>query len=236
MLSSNRSCSSAPSRRRRRPVPCRAQPRRSFRAPPACRAAPAARRPPAPRAASGRVPRIRTGTQTPGPAGTASEVVVGHELVPAHPAARAPRWRWHRPDLSCGSVRSSPTISSDASGCVARACANARIRSGTCRRLKIDPTYSTRGRRGNPALGKSRRSRCPAGSRGSRSADAEPLDDLARENSESVTTARAALAARRGQPAPADAFAQPRTTRDARRTTGRGSPTTIGTVSRSGAV
>ena len=67
---------------------------------------------------------------------------------------------------SCGYVRLSPTISSRASAWRVAIGLNARIRSGRCRRLKIDPTKSTSGsRRRGPARrrkAKRLRDRCSA--------------------------------------------------------------------------
>ena len=104
----------------RSPLGRRARRRRSSRARPAYRAGPAGRRPRAPRAASGRGPRIPTETRRRAPADT------------DRPAARPTRTRCQRirppasaaaiapPTSSRGKLRLSPARSRDASGCCAR--------------------------------------------------------------------------------------------------------------------
>ena len=108
-------------------------------------------------------------------------------------------------------MRSAPTITSRAGGHGGVARANAAIRSGSRRRLKIDPTKSTSGSR----LASVR----PAGDRvrhaGRDDADAAGIDAEARlraprrENSESVKTTAARRGGAPGQPAAAQAFARP---------------------------
>ena len=70
-----------------------------------------------------------------------------------------PPARSRRPDVSGGRVRLSPTISRPRVRVRARDGAKARIRSGTRRRLKIEPTYSTCGRRRDPRARDGRRRR-----------------------------------------------------------------------------
>ncbi len=128
-----------------RPSRRRAPRRRRPRARLPCRAAPAALPIRAPRAADGRSLRTPTAARTPAPAHTArparASVTYGRiDTRGAIPAAAAIAGR-----SSCGCVRLSPTISRRAAGWLFAIGLNARMRSGTCRRLNTEPTNRTSG-------------------------------------------------------------------------------------------
>ena len=123
---------------------------RRSRARPACRARPVGHRRPAPRAASGRSLRTRTGTRRPSPASRHRAACPRRHTTAPTPARQSPPGTWRSAAVTSwgGYVRFSPTISSRLPGtCGATRRTNASIRRSTWRRRKIEPTKSTSGSR-----------------------------------------------------------------------------------------